>query len=350
MRILFVLKRHLISGGYTGPGISSGLYNSAKLVSDMLHDELGHTTKLVVVQDNNDIDREVSLFRPEIVIIEALWVIPNKFEILHRLHPNVKWLVRNHSATPFLSQEGMAMNWLLKYPRYTNVFISCNDPRTQGELQALEGTQPGPTKEVFYAPNYYPPKLYPRTPGLSSQNLNIGCFGAIRPLKNQLIQAVAAIEYAESTSEYLAFHINASRVEGNGLPILHNLQKLFRRVPRHRLVEHPWLTTENFTKLLRRMDLSMQCSYSETFNIISASAVMNDVPVVVSPEIYWASKWFKADPNDSLDIMQKMGNAIEFPKLYPGRRPSVKNLRRAGRAAIRSWAELIETLRPIGRC
>src|SRR5688500_11649943 len=107
-RILFILKARDATNTYGySCGLSTGLLNSATFVQDML-DSNGFTTKLVVVIDNNDIDREVTAFRPTHVIIEALWVVPSKFQILKKLHPSVKWIVRLHSEAPFLANEGIA--------------------------------------------------------------------------------------------------------------------------------------------------------------------------------------------------------------------------------------------------
>ena len=96
--------------------------------------------------------------------------------------------------------------------------------------------------------------------------LNIGCFGAIRPLKNQLYQAVAAIEFANSINKKLHFHVNIARVENNGDPVLKNLRNLFINNPKHKLVEHSWLTHEDFINLVRKMDIGLQVSFTETFS------------------------------------------------------------------------------------
>ena len=66
----------------------------------------------VQVVDNNDIDREIVKFQPTVVIIEAFWVVPDKFDILKILHPKVVLVVRNHSEIPFLANEGVAFEWL----------------------------------------------------------------------------------------------------------------------------------------------------------------------------------------------------------------------------------------------
>ncbi len=50
----------------------------------------------------------------------------------------------------------------------------------------------------------------------------------------------------------------------------------------------------------------MQVSYSETFNIVTADFVNNNIPVVVSPEIFWVADLYKADPNSVDSIQTKL--------------------------------------------
>ena len=109
MKVLFILKhRDTYWGDYSSTTtLSSGLSNSAQFVCDALNLSGEITAKLVQVEDNNQIDKEVTLFRPDVCIIEAYWVVPEKFGVLIPLHPQVKWVVRNHSEIPFLAQEGI---------------------------------------------------------------------------------------------------------------------------------------------------------------------------------------------------------------------------------------------------
>lgn len=60
------------------------------------------------------------------------------------------------------------------------------------------------------------------------------------------------------------------------------------------------------------MDLTLQVSYTETFNIVSADATIAGVPVVSSDEIYFINKLFTANPNDIDDIVWKMRIAKYF--------------------------------------
>ena len=140
--------------------------------------------------------------------------------------------------------------------------------------------------------------------------LNIGCFGAIRPLKNQLIQAMAAIKFVDDLGGELHFHVNAGRVEQKGQAVLRNLEALFDNTG-HFLVEHPWMDHHDFLKVVGEMDLCMQVSFSETFNIVAADSIACGIPTVVSREIPWAKIGF-ADPTDMESIAKALRNAWRF--------------------------------------
>ena len=75
-KILFICKRR--NDKY---GVSFGLINSCMFVCNALS-KYNIESKTITVTDNNDIDREVSVYKPTHVFIEALWVVPEKFHIL----------------------------------------------------------------------------------------------------------------------------------------------------------------------------------------------------------------------------------------------------------------------------
>jgi hypothetical protein len=303
-KVLFILKKRQTSHtGYVS--VSSGLLNSAKFVSDMLNKN-GIESHLVEVNDNNCIDREVTKFKPTHVIIEALWVVPQKFEVLTKLHPNVQWIIRLHSDISFLANEGIAIEWIYEYLKYDNVKVSSNDSETNFNFELLTN------REFVYLPNYYPVGFFNRNKPKpdTKKVINVGCFGAVRPLKNQLIQAVAAIDYADTYGKKLKFHINTQRIEGRGEPVLKNLRALFENNPKHELVEHGWLSHDEFIDLVQTMDIGLQVSFTETFNIVSADFVNNNIPVVTSNEVEWVSPIYFANPSKTNSIVSRMRRAI----------------------------------------
>ena len=91
------------------------------------------------------------------------------------------------------------------------------------------------------------------------KSISISSFGAIRPMKNQLMQAIAAIKFADDIERELVFHINATRVENKGDSALKNILSLFENT-HHKLVQHPWLNHNEFIKVIKGMDICMQVS------------------------------------------------------------------------------------------
>lgn len=322
-KVLFILKRKENFNEKTDShvGVQTGLYNSASYMDGMLNDS-GVESKMVIVIDNNGIDREVAKFKPTHVIIEALWVVPSKFAILTKLHPTVTWIIRLHSEIPFLSNEGMAMDWLGDYGAFSNVVISANAPRALEEVRFYLQTKFNWTdaiakEKVIYMPNFYPEEYKIKPFNKNKDTIDVGCFGAVRPLKNHLMQAIAAIKFANKIGKKLRFHINSGRIEMKGEPILHNLQAMFTHLSGadHQLIIHEWTPREEFLELCGTMDLGMQFSFSETFNIVSADMISQGVPLVGSPEIPWMSKLFTGQPVETNEMCKSLILSYNFPKL-----------------------------------
>jgi len=364
-RVLFILKRRH-QGPYgawnhspDGKPLPSGLSISASQMALAL-DELGIPNKLVQVIDNNCIDREVTQYRPTHVIIEAFWVVPEKFDILRKLHPNVKWVVRNHSKSDFLSHEGGMVGWAIDYVK-RGVTLACNSPEATADFKRLAVSVGADPTHVIYLPNYYragdPPgflgwlkiKFFkvlrwlgfvgPKRP--EPEFLRIGCFGAIRPLKNHLHQAMAAIEMASAMGFRLKFYVNGNRVEGKAEPILTSLRQLFNRYPMHELVELGWMEHDEFQSVLQTMHLVMQVSNSETFNIVAADSVLNGTPVLVSDEIPWLDGEYHANPNSVKHIAVRLSNLWCASGSGRVQQDQLAQLQEYGAESKRLWAHYL---------
>lgn len=329
-RVLFILKQRAQGpvGAWNhspdGKPLASGLSVSATQMCLAL-DELSIPNHIVQVVDNNSIDREVTKYRPTHVFIEAFWVVPDKFDILRKLHPNVIWVVRNHSKSDFLSHEGGMVGWAIDYIS-KGVYLACNSPEATDDFRRLAVSVGADPKHVIFLPNYYrleKPELPnwiikswkllrrvgvngPKPVEFTTGNFNVGCFGAVRPLKNHLHQAMAAIEAADRLGLSLRFWINGTRVEGKAEPIITSMRQMFKRYPQHQLVELGWLDHADFTEIVASMDVVMQVSNTETFNIVAADAVAHHIPVLVSSEIPWLDDDHAANPNSVIDIANKL--------------------------------------------
>lgn len=311
--VLFIAKQKSNLTTDTKNQHSTGLYNSVRFVSDMLtSNDIENEIEIVV--DYNRIDGVLHKHKPKIAIVEALWVLPSKLTELQYLHKNTTFIVRIHSDTPFIATEGMAMSWISDYLAIKNVIVAPNSPRLSKELKMLF---PEYAHKVQYLPNYYPvtfkdKKLKDR------DTIDISCFGAIRPLKNHLIQAVASIAFAKELNKNLNFHINYTRVEGRGEAILKNLIGLFGSLDssKYKLVAHKWLDHERFTEVCGNIDIALQTSFSETFNIVGTDHLSQGVPVVGSKgELPWSCDLFNANPTDVDDIIRKLRLSYRFSRL-----------------------------------
>jgi hypothetical protein len=302
-RILFICKQR--PARY---GASYGLLNSCRFLCNALR-SMGAEAEVIEVIDNNSIDREIHKYKPTHVFIEALWVVPEKFKILIPLHPKVQWYVRLHSNTSFIANEGMAMDWIIKYAELSKEFpqfhIAPNSPRMIDDLKRSLNIS------TIYAPNVYQPHIssseFPHSTPKDKNPFvfDVGCFGAIRPLKNQLIQAMAAMAFANELGKTLHFHINYSRVETNGENAYKNLEALFNGTP-HKMIIHEWIPHTEFLHLIQKMDMGLQVSFSETFNIVAADFVHMKVPIVGSDEIGWMNALYQAKPTSLDNIVSHM--------------------------------------------
>jgi len=332
-RVLFICRRADYHYGHRHPRSTTGLRTSASMCSRTLVVH-GIESKLVIVNDNNDIDREIRRYRPTHVIIEALWVVPDKFRVLIKLYPHVEWIIRIHSELPFMAHESVAVEWLMAYVRYPKLQISGNSERMCADIETITGWP------AIYLPNCYifDPMHSPAQEQVYHRStLRIGCMGAVRAMKNQLTQAVAAIDFADRLGRRLEFHLNGDRIEAGGNPVLRNIQHLFARRQEHTLHLHRWMEHEDLLQFLTTLDLGMQVSFSESFNHMAADYVRAGLPMVVSPEIRWANRGFRVSPVSTVEMVEGLRRARDYGK--SGVAMNARGLLRHATRAERVWVK-----------
>lgn len=308
-KILFLLRKNY-SYGYNHSAPKSGLLNSASMTAAELERKFNVATKVEIVVDGNSVDRELAIYKPTHCILEALWVTPTKLRELAGLYPRMNFVIRIHSEVPFLTNEGIAIEWIKEYVKIKNVTIAFNSQETEYDFKQVMGGK------FDFLPNLYE-KFIPKIVIGSdySKSINLASFGAIRPLKNQLVQAFAAIAFAEKMGKKLRFHINSSRVEQGGNSTLKNIRALFQD-SRHELVEHEWMERAAFLKLIRRMDIGMQLSFTESFNIVTADFIAQGIPIVVSDTITWMPNDSKTATDNIKEIVNKLYSIERNKTLY----------------------------------
>ncbi len=286
MRILFLVKNR----GTYGLNGRFGLFNSASMIVRAISSEHIHC-KLVSVVDGNSLDKELFEYRPKIAIIEAIYVTPAKMEELVKLHPKVKFVIRVHSAGNFLASDGMALTWINEYINIPNVTVSFNNLKFNNELKQLG-------YNTLYLPNIYlPESTFDRCHSrYQDRILSVGLFGALRIMKGHFQQAIAAMLFADKIGKKLHLHININNDSGHE-NVLKNIRALFANNPRHKLVEHNWMSHKDFCQLVSEMDINMCVSLSETFCIVAADGVFQDVPTIGCKDINFLHPLFQCEPN-----------------------------------------------------
>lgn len=302
---LFILKRREDYNQDPSYGnshqIATGMWNSASFVKDMLAAN-SRPSDVEMVIDANGIDSVVTALDPDFVFIEGLWVTPAKFAELLAIprHQTRTWVVRIHSEIPFLATEGVAMDWIEQYLQM-GIKVAPNAARAHQQISwyarkaGLSDAQVAAL--VPYLPNSYPTDFQPLQ-GLDTSDkvvLDVGCFGAFRPLKNHLQQAMLASHFAQELGLPLRFHVN-SRTDQGGAPAAKNTAEFILETGAE-LVDHGWEDRSTFLQSLSACDLLLQVSMSETFNIVAADATYVGRPILVSNEISWAHPLW-ADPQN----------------------------------------------------
>jgi hypothetical protein len=107
----------------------------------------------------------------------------------------------------------------------------------------------------------------------------------------------------------LHFHINDPDDDSN--PIFLNLKELFAINTKHKLYIHDWMKHSEFVKVIKKMDLGLQLSYSESFNFVTADFVNYEIPILVSESISWMPKLSMTSTVDYDDTIDKIGDMIK---------------------------------------
>lgn len=242
-------------------------------------------------------------------MLEAPWVSRDAMIELLRAFPRVHFLVRTHSQIGFLQVEPGAIELirelLILQENSLNLSVATNSLTLK---RFLETAYCG---HALYLPNLYDLERVTRkhTVRHASRVLRIGSFGALRLLKNHTTAAAAALMLARKSGCELEFWISTDNDTEGGIAVLDALRKMFAGLTWARLVEQPWQNWASFRRTVAGMDLCIQVSMTETFNITSADAVAEGVPSVVSPSIEWAPNYWKADP-DRLEDIVRIGGAL----------------------------------------
>lgn len=232
-------------------------------------------------------------------IISAPWLSIRDLRAMAEFYKDIQFLVVSHSNVGFLQadpngtrllREGLALSKELP-----NFKIGGNCRKFTEWMQIAYGVP------VVLLPNMYPSEgVIKHWDG--SNPIRIGIFGAIRPQKNVLTAVAAAIAIGRILGRSVELYTSSGREEGGVGTLLNAMNQLTINVPNFTMIKAPWRPWSAFREVVGSMDLLIQTSYTESFNMVTADGVSMGVPSVTSEAITWVPKQWQANSDNALDV------------------------------------------------
>lgn len=306
MSIVLAYKNFAARRNISHIGLGVAAINTAKVLQ-----RDGMPTEVWPIISAADLRQRLGKTSRTQVIISAPWIPTLDMQGLSHDFPQTQFAVTCHSNVGFLQADRNGVKLVRELMDLematSNVHLAGN---TRRFCQWIN--------QAFGVPCSYLPNLYflgtsaphPRGP-FSCGTLRIGAFGASRPLKNLMSAAGAALEIARGLRVPLEFWLSAGRTESGGDGVLAAVNEMLTGLPDVSLKLNGWQTWPEFRKTVASMNLLLQPSYTESFNMVTADGVAEGVASVVSSAIDWAPKDWKADVDDVPQIA-RIGRKLLF--------------------------------------
>src|SRR5665213_295018 len=268
------------------------------------------------------------------VVISTPWLSVYDLRDLLTFFPDIDFAILSHSNVGFLQADpwgvGLIKSYLALTEEFDNLAVGANSDKL---FQWLQNTIGGDT---VLLPNLYSLKDHkPEKHWFGASPIKIGSFGAIRPEKNFMTAAAAAVAIQSLTNTDVELHMSTGG-EGGGEFTTAAIAQLFDG-PGLTLVKHEWCLWPDFIQLVGDMDLLIQPSYTESFNMITADGILMGVPSVVSSAINWAPNEWKADSDNAMAIARVGFDLLSYGNYGEGR----KALEKHNRSALHLWKKYL---------
>jgi hypothetical protein len=266
------------------------------------------------------------------VVVSAPWIPTAQLSLMAHQYPDVEFTVLSHSNVGFLQADPRAIALLREGAdlerALPNFHIAANSRNLRNWWQAAYQTP------MLLLPNMYPFEAVRPKRTWNGGKLRIGCFCAIRPYKNVLTAAAAALEVGvRLRASDLEFWISGGRTEGGGT-MAEAIHQMYVNVPRASVVQNHWESWPQFLGTIGSMDLLIQPSYTETFNMVTADGISRGVPSVVGEAIMWAPKNWMASTDSAGDLADRAVALLHDPRAVD---QGVEALIASNETALREW-------------
>ena len=324
-------------------GVSHIGLGVAALANAEYLNEHGECAAVFPVRHNIDIVKSITDYAKEHghrlthAVISAPWLSTRDMAEIVKFFPMIQFVVVSHSNVGFLQADPQGIRLLRDYielsRKHDNLSVGGNSEKFTRWLSEAYGDH------AVLLPN-----MYPVQPGLDFGShcdgdvIKIGSFGAIRPLKNQLTAAAAAMIISKRLKIPVEFHLSAGREEGGGNIVLNAIQQMTADVPNFKLILDGWTGWHEFRHLVSEMDLLIHPSYTESFNMVSADGISQNVPVVGSEAIYWLPRNWKADADNAIEIAE-----VGIKLLHEGVAEGIIALDKHNSRSFADWKKFLES-------
>jgi len=264
------------------------------------------------------------------VVISAPWLSAHDLKTIIKNWPCTKFIILSHSNVGFLQADPNGVELLRAYlalaTRHTNLQVGGNSHRF------VEWLGYAYASEVIWLPNLYPFETC-ETKKWKDGVIKIGAFGAVRPEKNFMTAAAAAVAIHKNLGVPVELHM-LSGGEGDQGRVAPAIEQMCFGIEGISLIRHEWEPWDKFIETVGEMDLLLQLSYTESFNMVTADGISRGVPSVVSSAITWAPECWKVDADD---VMQAAEVGITLLTDEMVRRKGFDALRDHNEMAIKEW-------------
>jgi hypothetical protein len=335
LSVLLCYKNFGAFQGISHIGLGVSAANNCKNLNHM-----GIKAQVFALKDDHGL-KEALIQNPDAthVIISAPWIMTNTLSHLCAKHPQVQFAMVSHSNVGFLQADIRGIQ-LIK--EALDLEGGTHNFHLAGNCREFQGW----VEETFKAPCTFLPNMYylhhhhgrPKS-CWDGGNLRIGIFGATRILKNFVSATAAAMEIAACLGIQTEIWVNAGRDDGPESKRLRAaMQQLVAEMPNVTLNFHHWSSWSSFKRLVGSMNLLLQPSYTESFNMVTADGVSQGVPSVVSEVVTWAPHSWKARIDDVNDITRTGIGLLRDPGAARAGLIALKHYVKAGRQA---WLEYL---------
>ena len=235
------------------------------------------------------------------VVVSAPWIPSPDVQRLTLDFPHVRFAVVCHSNVGFLQADANGVRLFgegMEIERGSHNFHMAGNSRKFSDwVQNAFGVPCAFLPNLYYLDAHVPVNR----PVFGGGLLRIGAFGATRALKNLMSAAGAALAISQDFDVDLEFWVNSGRDEG-GAGIASAIHEMFGITRHAKVVQAGWQSWHNHRKNVARMDLLVSCSYTESFNMVTADGIAEGVASVTSDAIDWVPRHWQAQADNVMDI------------------------------------------------